>query len=212
VKQALDAAVKTLSPGQYSLQQAALAAQGRRAAAGAEHTIVASAAQSAEARVHQALSELGEILAQAFDQIQEALPDAVFRDDGAQWHLIWNDARVSVVPWRHRPSNLSIEQDPLVAAGAVFLGPGLATPAANVACELDDDRLRWRLLRFRASALVGSNYGFGPLDRSHGFDESHFLGERPYMIRSIAHVWQLERSELTPQSVVGLLQESVAAV
>ena len=88
VNEALEAALKTLNPGQKSLQQAALAAQQRRVTTEAEHALDASTAQSAEARVRQALSELGEILAQASDQVQEALPDAEFREDGAQWHLM----------------------------------------------------------------------------------------------------------------------------
>jgi len=212
VSETLEAALRTLSPGQQSLQQAALSAQQRRTYSEAQHAVGRSAAKSAKARVRQAHSELAEILAQAFDQVHEALPDARFHDDGAQWHLIWVDARVSVVPWRQRPSHFSFDEDPLVAAGAVFIGPGLAKPAANVACELVDGRLRWQLHRFRASALVGNNYDLGPLDRSHGFSEAVFRQERPIMIRRMTHVWQLERSDLTPESVVDLLNESIDGV
>jgi Protein kinase domain len=212
VSEALEAALKTLSLSQQSLQQAALAAQQRQVTTEAEHAIGASAAQSAEARVRQALSELGEILAQAFDQVREALPEAEFREDGAQWHLTWNAARITVVPWRHRLSEMPFDQDPLVAGGEIFLGPGRANPAANVVCELDNGRLQWQLLRFTANPLVGSNYNFGPWWCPHGFTASVFRDQRPYMIQTLTHVWQIERSQLTPGSVVDLLHESITAV
>jgi hypothetical protein len=210
VSESLESALKTLNSGQRALQEAALEAQRRRASAEADHAAGVSAARAGESQARQALSDLEEILAQAFDLVHEALPDAKFHGDGAQWHLIWGDARVSVVPWRRRASDLSFEDDPLVAAGAVFLGPGLAKPAANVACMDVDGRLLWEMLRFRANAFVGPNYSFGPMDRPHGFDESLFRQERSYMVRPITHVWGLTRSDLTPESVVDLLNESIA--
>ena len=210
VNEALSAALKSLSPSQTSLQRAALEAQQRRVTAEAQHAVNASATESAKNRMRQALSELAEILTQGFDQIHEALPDAVLRPDGVQWHLIWNQARVTVVPWRGRPSPMPFEQDPLVAAGEVFLGPGLGAPAANVVCELEGGRLNWRLLRFRANAFVRSNYSFGPVDRPHGFDEALFCRERPIMRVGTTYVWWLERSELTPESVAELMNESIA--
>jgi hypothetical protein len=46
----------------------------------------------------------------------------------------------------------------------------------------------------------------------HGFTASVFRDQRPYMIQTLTHVWQIERSQLTPGSVVDLLHESITAV
>jgi hypothetical protein len=76
-------------------------------------------------------------------------------------------------------------------------------------CEQQGDRLVWSLLRFRASALVGPKYTYGPLDRPHGFERELFREERPYMIRTVTHVWTMEQVLLTSEVVVGLLRDAI---
>src|SRR5690348_14070878 len=56
-------------------------------------------------------------------------------------------------------------------------------PIANVVCEERPAGLRLFALTFSASALVGSNYDLGPIDRPHGFQEAVFRQERVYMVR-----------------------------
>jgi hypothetical protein len=211
VVEALDRLSARMGTDQEELQRTALEAQRRRAAAEAAHAQGVTAAEVEADHALQALSDLATILQEGSDLAREALPDVEFRGDGAQWHLIWNDTRVTVVPWPRRPTNPAIDDDPLVAAGAVYMGRGLVRPAGNVVCELQGSRMTWWLVRFVSSAFVGGNYQYGPVGIPHGFEEVLFADQRPYMVRSGRHVWQMSKEPLTPEQVVRLLNESIAA-
>lgn len=211
VAETLDAFLKRLTVDQQALQEAALAAQRRRAIEEVAHAQKVTTAQAEEDLTIQAIADLESMMEDAADLARDALPEAELRYDGGQWHLIWDDARVTVVPWPRRSSSAPFDQDPLVTAGAVYLGPGKSHPAANVVCEIQEGRLGWWLYRFTANGFVGANYKFGPLDRPHGFEVQTFSDQRSYMGTSVIHVWQLAREALTAEGVVRLLQESITA-
>jgi hypothetical protein len=100
------------------------------------------------------------------------------------------------------------EGDPLLFVGDVAV-PDDDHPCANIVCELQEGRLRWSLLRFTASPPTGS-YRYGPVDRPHGLMGDLFVPQRPYMIRSGMHVWQMQQTPLTAEAVVDLLREAIS--
>lgn len=212
VVEALDAALRHLTPQQDLLRQAALEAEQRRAATEARSAVAAAREVGARDECAQALADLYHLLEDAAELARAALPEATFLGDGAQWHLRWGEARLTVSPWPGVARADVPGGDPLVVAGVVWVVQTGGSPGANVVCERQGDRLVWSLLRFSASAIVGPNYGFGPLDRPHGFDQQTFARERVYMVHTAAHVWTMQKTALTAEAVVALFQEAIASV
>jgi hypothetical protein len=195
------------------LQQAALAAQQRTAAAEARQAAALSAFVAEQDRRTQALADLASILDTAGDTIREALPDAeVFSSVQAGWLAALNGVGLSVSAWSSTPRAVAAGRlDPL-AAGDVRLwrqrptaGEQIA-PMANIACELDGDgRLAWSLLRFTG---ISPNYQLGPLDLEHGFDERTFAQQRIYMLGGM-HIWTCNKYILTADIISRLLSEAI---
>ena len=162
VVDALERAQKRLTPQQDDLRKAPLLAEQRRGHLEAAQVIALTADQVARDRRTQALADLQEILDDAADLAHDALPEAKLTSDGAQWHLRWEVARVTFVPWPGLQSAAPPGGDPLVVAGTVHLANWGQGPAANIVCEAGEDRLTWSLLRFTASGFAGNNYSTGP--------------------------------------------------
>ncbi len=211
VVQAIVAATKPLEAAQQELRQAALENEQRRTVKEARNAVTRAEQDTAHSRRLQALADLEEILESARDLADEALGDGSatveLQDDGAQWHLRWNDSRVTFVPWPGVPT--SEADDPAVVVGAVYGSWLQRTPGANIVCESQGGSLIWSLLRFTASPLLGPNYEYGPLDQRHGFDEQRFFEQRVYMLHSVMHVWSMERRQLDPTDVLTLLREAI---
>jgi hypothetical protein len=149
------------------------------------------------------------IIQSARDFIQEALPDATFTDDGAEWHLRLGQARLTFDPWPWRPTEDT--SDPLVLAGEVHAtssdGSDLGI-VANVVCEERNGRLEWQLFRFQASALARpEEYRLGPYDRKHGFEINSFVQERVHMVHPAMHVWRLDKAPLNGEVIARLFEE-----
>jgi hypothetical protein len=212
VVEALEPVQKRLTTQQDELRKAALLAEQRRGQQEVAHAAAVSADRVARDRRTQAIADLQEILDDAADLAHDALPEARLTADGAQWHLRWEEARVTFVLWPGLPSADVPGGDPLVMAGSVHVGNRGQAPAANIVCEAGEDRMTWSLLRFTASAFVGNKYAYGPLDRPHGFDQHTFASERVYMVRPCTHVWNMQRLPLTPECVVELLREAIGFV
>ncbi|MEV8517924.1 serine/threonine-protein kinase [Dactylosporangium sp. NPDC051484] len=188
VVEAIDAAIKRLSPEQEALRTAALAAQQRQASADADKAARISKQVEQGQQITQALADLHEILEEGADLVREALPEVEFQKEGLSWYLAWQGSRVVVEIWTQSPPALdTATSDPLLAAGVVAIAPNATRPLANIVCERGDSRLRWSLLRFTASGLART-YEYGPRDRPHGFNWPVFAAQRGYMLRPMMHV------------------------
>jgi hypothetical protein len=111
--------------------------------------------------------------------------------------------------WTQSAPQLEVAaDDPLLLAGVVAAAPNGMDPYANIVCELDEGRLAWSLLRFKASGLA-SRYEYGPRERLHGFRWHIFAQQRPHMVRPAIHVWHMNKGPLTAEAVVDLLREAI---
>ncbi len=212
VLEALDKVGPTLEPDQRALAEAALAADKRRSASDAEERERQNAAEASEARRTQARAELEEILEEARERAAAAIPEVTLVNDGAQWHFGVASARLTIHPFTSYWFQDEHPDDPLVSAWAVYSSMyGTRSVIANIVCEDRPGGLRLFLLRFTASAMVGNNYEYGPLDHPHGFEESRFIAERPYMVRPVSHVWQKSLDPLDAVALVTLLAGEIEA-
>lgn len=211
VVEALDAAIKRLSPPQEALRETALVAQQRRAGMDAASAARAAKEAATGELITQALADLQAVLEEAADQAREALPEAYLEKRGLLWELCWDSSKIVVEVWTQSAPRLEVAaDDPLLLAGVVAAAPNAMDPYANLVCEVTEDRLAWSVLRFRASALFAGRYEFGPQDRLHGFDWHVFAPQRPYMVHPMGHAWHMEKSPLTAETVVDLLREAIS--
>lgn len=207
VVEALDAASRRLAPKQERLQEAAFKAQQRHSGGDAARAAQATAQATEREQTTQALADLHHILEEAADLAREALPEVEFSNRNLDWHLAWNGVRVAVEVWTEaRPLS---PEDPLFLAGAIYAAPAGQAPSANIVCEFREGRLVWSLLRFTASAP--SRYEYGPGDRPHGFIWPTFARQRVHMVHPAMHVWQLQQTRLTPETIVELLHEAISS-
>jgi hypothetical protein len=211
VVETLDLAIKRLGPAQEALREAALEAQQRRSVADGHRAAQAAKQATVAQHIKQALADLHYVLQEAAEQAREALSELRFRTNGEHWYLTWDRTLVAVDAWAQTPVPRASNDDLLVLAGLVHARrPTGQAPLANIVCELCDDRLQWSVLRFTASGLAG-RYEYGPRDRPHGFHRQIFARQRAHMIRSGMHVWNMQRTPLTTDSVVELLREAISS-
>lgn len=64
------------------------------------------------------------------------------------------------------------------------------------------------MLRFRAGS-ARTPYGYGPVDRPHGFNRDTFAKQRTYMIHD-KQVWTLEQTRLTQETIFEFLREAIS--
>lgn len=227
VIEALDSALQRFTPEQTNLANAALGATVRQSQAEAEAASLDAAEGLAEDQRTQARADLQDILEETAELARGPLPEVTLSYDQAQWHLEWERARLTLVPWPQLPGTeapVGAPQgnpgqrsraktpvgDTLVAAGAVYATPYSAQPTANIVCKLQAPRLIWSLLRFTANRFI-AGYQYGPEDRPHGFDPAAFADQRPTMLATPGQaVWVLEQQPLTPEVILSLLHEAIA--
>jgi hypothetical protein len=176
----------------------------------------------------QALADLAHIREDAADLAREALPELTFRGDGAQWHLAWEQARVTLKSWPDTPDVAAAAEasfshlaqarrtsltrpvggfsadagtDPIVW-GIVYTAPPDDAPSANVICVKRGTQLVWLLLRFTPglSRIAERAVGLG-----HGLFALQ-ISDAPRAR------WQLKQTQLTPGAVVDLLREAIRAM
>jgi len=210
VVEALDAAIRRLSPQQEALREAALAAQQRRSWADAASAVLAAKGALMGQQITQALADLHAVLEEAADQAREALPEVQLYRRGLLWELGGDRSKIVVEVWpRFAPRPEVPADDPLLLAGVVAAAANATRPYANIVCELNEGRVAWSLLRFRASAFA-SRYEYGPRDRLHRFGSYTFARQRAHMLRSAMHVWHMDKGPLTAEAVVDLLREAIS--
>jgi hypothetical protein len=211
VLETLDRIGTTLEPDQRALAEAALTAERRRSAADAEERERQSTFEAAEARRTQAGADLEEILQEAKQRAAAALPEVKLESDGLQWHFGVAPVQLTFQPFISTRA-LDHPGDPMVMAWAVFSSIyGERAVIANIVCEDRPGGLMFFFLQFNASPMVGNNYGLGPTDRPHGFDESIFIEQRSYMVRPSTHIWQMSTDPLNAADLVALLAREIAA-
>jgi hypothetical protein len=211
VLEALENLRSRLDADQQALATAALGAEQRRSIADSREQERRHATEVIEALRSQARADLEEILHETAERAAIALPEVRLREDGLQWHLIWEDARLTVTPFS-RSIDLG-PGDPMILAWSLYAPAptGLRQPIANIVCENRPGGLIFFLLQFTASGLVGNNYNFGPIDRPHGFSEQTFAQERVYMVNRALHVWQMQTESFTSAVLMRLFAEEVEA-
>jgi hypothetical protein len=107
-----------------------------------------------------------------------------------------------------------VEGDTMVLAGCVMItNPRYSTElnAANLVYERADDRLAWRIYKFRNSIVTPDRYPYGPYGRTHGLRHGEFFDprERYFMLRPVMHVWSKIVTTLTAETLLELFQEAV---
>jgi hypothetical protein len=210
VLEVLDRIGPTLEPDQRALVEAALNADKRGSAADAEERERQGAIEAAEAKRTQARADLEEILQEAKERAAAALPEVRLESDGLQWHFGVAPARLTIQPFSSARALAAHPGDPMVMAWAVYSSMhGERAVIANIVCEDRPGGLTFLLLQFNASAMVGNNYGLGPIGHPHGFIESTFIEERSYMVRPVTHVWRMSTDPLNAAAVVALLATEI---
>ena len=199
----LDTVGTALEPDQTALAEAAIIADKRRLAADAEERQKQAAIEAQEAKRTQANADLEEVLEQARDRASDALSDVRLQHDGLQWHLAVDHAQLTFHPFTSARLMDGYPDDPMVAAWAMYATVnGNREVIANIVCEDRPGGLQLFVLRFKANAMVGNDYELGPIDRMHGFVESTFLAQRPFMVRPTTHIWTNRTEPLTPAVLV----------
>jgi Protein kinase domain len=212
VLEVLDRVGIALEPDQSALAEAAISADKRRSAADSLERGRRTAIEAAEAKRIQATADLEEILEEATERAAAALTEVTLQHDGLQWHFGIPEARLTIQPFTSHWFQDEHDDDPIVSAWAVYSSMyGDRSAIANIVCEDRPGGLQLFLLRFAASAMVGNNYGLGPVGHPHGFVESTFIQERPYMLRPVAHVWQKSVEILRAVALVALLAQEIDA-
>jgi hypothetical protein len=210
VLEALDKIGPTLEPDQRALVEAALNADKRGSAADAAERERQGAIEAAEAKRTQARADLEEILQEAKERAAAALPEVRLKSDGLQWHFGVAPTQLTIQPFSSARGLDAPPGDPMVMAWAMYSSMyGERAVIANIVCEDRPGGLTLFLLRFNASAMVGSNYGLGPIDHPHGFIESTFIEQRPYMVRPVTHIWRMSTDLLSAAAIVELLAREI---
>jgi len=213
VVQAIESNAVKLSPAQQALAVQVQRAERMKMEQDAAHAERVNSAKLEQSRVLQAASDLQALLEEACDYASAVLPEIVLRYDGAQFYFDWTDGSVIFTPWRHSPP-LGSQSDRLVTGGSVHLYRGNTTqssaPVANIICESVDDRLTWSLIEFEVSPLIQRDrYTLGPVDQPHGFTESAFFDQLPYILRPVTHIWQMRKRALNSDGVIELISKAI---
>ena len=186
----------------------------------------------------QAYLDLAEIVKDTFEDLQNIEPDVTLQHQALQtgldidrillffrqplralsnfsFLLSMGDVKLRIDTWLDMSTYRPAPEDTIVLAGVVVITNRHyrgELNAANVVFEQVGDRLGWQVYRFRASGHVPPDkYTFGPYGRTHGLSNEDFLGQwgRHFMLHPAMHVWEMNRTELTTESLLRLFQEAV---
>lgn len=177
----LQASWLRLSEVQEDLRDAAFAAEQRRSLAAARRAQATNDEQSYQERKHRAMRDLRQILEDAADLSEEALPGPQFRITDDQWVLAYAATRLVFVPWPEPSSGRASEELHAIVAGAVFGGnvnENRRTLVGNIVCKPSGDRYEWWLLRF-AAAGPSKDVANDAKDEARswvGFEQDYFFG------------------------------------
>lgn len=201
------------SPAYERLQKLAAEHAQERSEAALHAAVERARLEDLERLGRQAASDLLEICEDALVSLQAALPEVTLTNTAGQHVFTGEDAELIVRLWQNYVSPVS--GDSAIAAGEI-LGKNrrVRNPLrlANLVFEEEEGQLRWRLYRFRASGFAGT-YEYGPRDRDHGLEESHFRDphERDFMLSRPMHVWSISINQrLAPATLVSLFSEAMA--
>lgn len=186
------------------------------------------AAQKAGADAHQqqigqAQADLVEIVADAFEDLQQIEPGVTLQSPapgqgrysiGARSITLATDAaRLRIDLWDEGAYG-AVSGDSMLLASAVIITNrryNSELNAANLIYEQIGDRLGWQIYRFRIGMVRPDSYPYGPYGRTHGLSHQDFFGQwgRYFMVHPAMHTWQKEVSQLTPETLLGIFQDAV---
>jgi hypothetical protein len=202
-------------PIQESIARGLRAHGTEQARAAADQSAAQAAEDARRQQIAQAKADLREIVNDALSDLRAVEPDATSEERGTtrssfvatpSFSLTAGGVRLRIDLWEGMTTSQPVQGDTMVLAGCVMITNAsyhTELNSAHLIYERVDDRLAWRIYKFRSGLVPPERYPYGPYGRTYGLRYGEFFDsrERSFMLRPVMHVWSKTVTTLTAETL-----------